>query len=72
MSKQVRLYCGLALATTMCSVAFGLYQRDVAFQESHMSGVLYYQNTDLKHYVNELEGKLADARRQKDECQGKR
>lgn len=72
MSKQVRLYCGLALVTTMCSVAFGLYEKDEAFKQSHLNGVLHFQNTALKEQVNELEGKTLDAQRQAAECKAKR
>lgn len=72
MNTQMRLYCGLALVTTMCATAFGLYERDEAFKQSHLNGVLHFQNTTLKEQVNELEGKTLDAQRRAAECKTKR
>lgn len=72
MNAQVRLYCWLALISSVCSVAFALYERDVAFKESHMSGVLYFQNNDMARRISELEMKLENAQRQSYKCQSKR
>ena len=72
MNKQMRLYCGLALAISVSSTAFGLYQKDDAFKQSHLNAVLYYQNLELQEKANVLEGKLRDVQREANECPRKR
>lgn len=72
MNKQMRLYCGIALAISVSSTAFGLYEKDDAFKQSHLNGVLYYQNIELQEKANLLEGKLRNAERETRECPRKK
>lgn len=64
MNKQMRLYCGIALAISVSSTAFGMYEKDKAFSQSHLNAVLYYQNMELKEKADLLESKVRS-------CEGK-